>query len=304
MTDTQTQRRLRRRQEVELRRSQRVLRNGRLVSDIAPEHVHGRASGYNNWCCRCERCTEWSVERDRRHSENWTFNQQIIDRLASQRRSPSAPCVEAPAPARLEPTVEKVEKPVAPAPKVIQKQPPKPVEPLRQYVPIDEITVGSTDWKFEPSLVPSLIPAVRERVKTVEDIEKITRAYHLPDWSSPGGPEGRERRVYDTTQIIVATDGNVIWWGEREVATGNSELITATPKSLPKAKGGGIGTRTPTSTEDLMAVLKKAGCEVEHTGSGHIRVSRGGKSIIMPSTASDWRSLANTIGQARRAGLM
>lgn len=297
--------RTKRRDLIMRRRAQRVLRDGRLVSEIAPPHAHGRAVGYQTWSCRCEACSDWSTRRDRQHAEIWVFNQQIIDRLAAQRRAPSAPCVEKPTrqpqlePAEVHRPVE-TPKPVV-KPKIV---PPKPVEPPRPPIAVDEIKIGTTEWTFDPTMVPPLIPAVRERVKTVGQIEAITRAYHQPDWSSPGGPEDREKRVYGNTQIVVATDGNVIWWSEREVAKGESELLTAAPKGLPKAKGGGVGTRVPTTAKELEKMLKQAGCEIEPTGSGHIRVSRDGKTIIMPSTASDWRSLANVIGQARRKGLM
>lgn len=161
--------------------------------------------------------------------------------------------------------------------------------------------VGVTDVRRPP-----VTPGVRDHIKDFATLEAITKAYFEPQIVSPAVEPGRERRTYEDMEIIVAQNGTqpVIWFKAREVATGPSELLAEKPKSTPKAKGGRGGSQAPTDIKALLKALEASGCKIEKTGSGHIKVTRDGKTITLPSTASDWRSLKNSVAQARKDGLL
>ncbi len=154
---------------------------------------------------------------------------------------------------------------------------------------------------------PPLTPGVAGHIKTFDIYEAITKAYYEPQIVSPAVEPGRERRTYEDMEIIVAQGGTypVIWFKRREeVGTGPSQLLAEKPKATPKAKGGRGGSQGPADLKDLLKALETSGCKIEKTGSGHIRVTKDGKSIILPSTASDWRSLKNSLAQVRRDGML
>ena len=52
----------------------------------------------------------------------------------------------------------------------------------------------------------------------------------------------------------------------------------------------------------LLDRLEGQGWAVSNTKSGHIKVERGGKTVILPTSPSDHRSWKNLIAELRRAG--
>lgn len=270
---------------------------GRLVSLITPSH--GTSTGYVSYGCRCEPCSQWQRRRYEGDLERRTHNAEILralQRCPAQRETPAPVAKPKPPPVEPEPLVEPEPEP-APASVVVDE----PAEPIT-------FTVGE---KAVDGRVPPVIGTIRERIKDQRTLTLITKAYFEPDWSAPAdltrsNGHSRERRTFQGMEIIVGEgEGHpVIWFREREVATGKPAIVEDSKLSLRKAKGGRGGSTAPTEQRDLLELLKASGCEVETTGSGHIRVSKNGKTVVLPSTASDWRSLRNTIAAARKQGLM
>lgn len=75
--------------------------------------------------------------------------------------------------------------------------------------------------------------------------------------------------------------------------------------ATPARRGrGGQGTRYPTTWRELRHLAKKRGVEVELRPGGHYAFKRGELTYIAPSTASDYRSLRNSIkGIERELGV-
>lgn len=157
----------------------------------------------------------------------------------------------------------------------------------------------------ESGKVPPVIPAVREMIKTVATLDSIGKAYFEPDWVAPLD-NGRERRAAGAMEVIVDPKPKpvIIAFHEREVAEGKPELVVEKTGGIAKAKGGGGGSQGPKTWDQLKGALDAMGATFEKTGTGHIKVSKNGKSIILPSTSSDWRAIRNSLADARRRGLL
>lgn len=270
--------------------AERVMVDGRWVHPTAPAHVHGKSMGYMSYGCRCSPCSAWNWRAKQVSIERQIHNMQLLMQMktpADERIKIADPGLEKLLDVSAKPTITYLD---------AEPRPPrqKPERRIKPKIDLDP---------------PPLIPAVRERIGTVSMLEKITKAYYEPDWRAPvdrlhSNDQDRERRTFQDVEIVVGESGHVIWFTEREVATGTPEIVTASQKALPKVRGTGGGSRGPRDQDALIAALKASGCDVTKTGSGHIRVTKDGKSLILPSTASDWRSLQNSLAQARRQGLL
>ncbi|WNA13635.1 HicA-like toxin [Mycobacterium phage Phayeta] len=57
-------------------------------------------------------------------------------------------------------------------------------------------------------------------------------------------------------------------------------------------------------TQDLIRLAEQAGATVEKSKNGHFKVYVEGRMVsVIAGTASDWRSIKNTLAALRRAGL-
>lgn len=263
------------------RYANRIVREGHLYSEIAPERTHGHSTGYMSYGCRCAVCREWNRNQRREYYLRFAYNAQIIKALCAARSA--------------EPATEQRRPPERRHPRT-----PEPVPPPQR---IDELLPAQV------SPPPPVTRAVREQITSIAMLELITKAYNEPDWVAPADrktSEGkpRERRSYQGVEIIVGEHGDVIAFHERDVAEGPPEILQPVKRAMPKAKGTGGGSRGPSTQEALLAELRKAGCDVSQTGSGHIRVTKGEGSLVLPSSASDWRSLKNAVADARKLGLL
>lgn len=55
----------------------------------------------------------------------------------------------------------------------------------------------------------------------------------------------------------------------------------------------------------LVDDLRRAGCTLERTGSGHIRVTKDGAMVtVIPATSSDHRAIKNARALLRRKGVL
>lgn len=251
--------------------------DGNLVSTIIPEHLHGRPTGYILYGCCCLICKGWKRSYKAELAERQAHNRRIIERIFCEQGL----------------KVQQAEEPqltvVEDAP---QPQPDRVVVPIRREAP-----------KITPF---PLTPGVRGRITDVATVEAISRAYHRPEWVAVL-EDDRERRVHGRMEIIVGTNANkpVLFFKEREeVGTGDAEILQETKKAVPRAKGGRGGSQGPSDYRGLIDRLKATGCTVEWTGGGHLKVAKNGRSVTLPATASDWRSLKNSIAQAKREGLL
>lgn len=80
-------------------------------------------------------------------------------------------------------------------------------------------------------------------------------------------------------------------------------VVGVEPKVQRQARKGGVGTRWPTSWDELIKRLRALGHEVT-VGGKHMHVLRAGKRVAtMPLTASDHRSLVNMCRTLERVGI-
>jgi hypothetical protein len=290
------------------RMAQRVFdEDGFLVSRIAPEHTHGRAMGRIQFGCCCKPCREWSWHSQLRRRESKAHNLRIIEALRNK-SCPQAPelAPETPEPTKVVlPTEAQVDEEKLTRALSTIRTPSKKTNGHKVTKPTTERVL--TRPKVDPNRRPPVTPGVRDYIKDVATYEAIAKAYYEPQVVSPAVEPGRERRTYEDMEIIVAKGGTypVIWFKRRaEVGAGPSQLLAEKPKATPKAKGGRGGSQGPTDLKALLKALEASGCKIERTGSGHIKVTRDGKTMTLPSTASDWRSLKNSLAQARKDGML
>ena len=283
------------RRGLEIKRARVVGENGRWFSTLCPPEIHGRTSGYIYWLCRCDPCRKRNRQLREEGAERLVHNKAIIERLLKSK--PADP---------------------PPAPRVVTRGISLPrvegaAPPVKEEKPRGERDSNVAPVEFTEPLaegekfgMPPVTDGVRSLITTVELAEKVKKAYYEPQWSVRQD-DGRMRHTYEDVQIIIgdSPEAPVIYLNKRqEVGTGTPELLKPKKKAMPKAKGGGGGSSLPGSLKDLLKRLKDAGCEISRTGSGHIKVEKNGKHVVIPSTASDYRSLANSLADARKNGLL
>ena len=133
-------------------------------------------------------------------------------------------------------------------------------------------------------------------------IAAITKAYHEPDivWV---GQDGNERRIGGGVRLVVK-DGAVIWVGDHESADGAPRILRDRPPTRhPKRGRGPSGSRNPTSWRELRERLTELGCRIERGGAHDKVYLPNGKVSTLAISASDHRSLLNTVSELRSLGV-
>lgn len=183
-----------------------------------------------------------------------------------------------------------------PVPVVKEPEPPKP-EPSKP-------TPSPAAPQLPDGLaIPPMTPSVMDRIRDVEHLTAVARAYTDPTITMPA-EAGCTRHLRGEIQLIVSQTGTIFALltndhGDEEPATPR-----ATPRGLPKAKGGKGGSRMPGSLRELLASLREADYPVERTKGGHWRVETPQGPYIMSSTPSEFRSLRNCVSELRRRGVV
>jgi hypothetical protein len=264
--------------------------NGRWFHPECP--AHGTSVGVAYWGCCCDPCRAWSAETRRRWRANVTHNRMISAQLTEIIPPPTPE--PAPTPEPLPPTPEVVPEPppVEPEPVPDVEQVPAPErkpEPVRERVQLGVVQDMS---------IPDMLPAAMRRITTRDQLGLVLRAYHTPQWTAPT-PTGAERRSWGHIEVVVAEGGLVLGIYQRK-RDPEPEQRQPAERGQKKAKGGRGGSRQPTSMPELLSRAKEIGCDWEYTKNGHIRVTTPGGIVIVPSTASDWRSVRNSWSQIQR----
>lgn len=289
---------------------------GQIVSEICPEHLHGRPTGYIMYGCHCTSCNNWAKTYRKQRRKIAEFNQKIIDSLSAKTRG-NGFYTEA---VKVEVNGHKVDvtplKPVEPEPvepevPVIEVADAPVVKMMDELAEsIDQLRRGEVVQPHEPAALkaPPVIPAVRSRITSVAMLDQMSKAYFSPDWTAEL-EEGRERRVYGTMEVIVDPNGDapIIFFHEREVAQGKPEILVEKKpaKKVTKRVKGESGDRVKiTDARSLIEALRASGCTVRRTGSGHLKIGKAGRYVTVPSTASDHRSIPNALSDARKQGLL
>lgn len=313
--------------------------DGFLVSKLCPDDKHGTSSGYVIWMCHCPACRKWAATARSETIKRKAANDDVLgtlwaDKLREQIRNDviselnlcakcagteeqtsqtSKPEPKKPATARKPLQLPRVKSPIpadvfeAPtAPPAPSPEAPKPTNGTHTNGADDllaQLKIGSK--VRENGKVPPVTATVRNEIRTVATLDLIGKAYFDPDWVAPLA-NGRERRAAGTMEVIVDPNGEkpVIAFHEREVAEGKPELVVEKTGGIAKAKGGGGGSQGPKTWDQLKGALDAMGATFEKTGTGHIKVSKNGRTIILPSTSSDWRAIRNSLSDARKKGLL
>lgn len=78
--------------------------------------------------------------------------------------------------------------------------------------------------------------------------------------------------------------------------------LASRPRDVePRPRGrGGIGTRYPTSTDELIDLLQARGPTIERTRGKHTIIRYRGRNSPILSTPSEYHSLQNTIKELER----
>lgn len=270
--------------------SQRVDVGGWLQHPDTPPHVHGRYVGYTWWGCRCPECRLFNSIRSRDTRLRMKWNRMVIHSLFQL-------------------TPRAVPLPLPEMPEALKEEllfPPEPVlpEPVTDPIPVREPAPVREPEKQPETLdgipIPDIIPALHDQM-TIPLLRRISDAYFTPQWTTELA-SGVKKRVHGDIEVLVGTGPGmpVISFRERP----QKEPSEYKPQGIPKAKGGRGGRSAPTSIKDLLKALKARGCTVSTTGSGHYQVKKNGKTITIPSTVSDARSVKNAVAQLRRDGVM
>jgi len=144
--------------------------------------------------------------------------------------------------------------------------------------------------------------AIRKKIPP----EVIAHMYTDPEYTyTDPVHEQNERRVSGDWCLIVDPDGVILSILHAKDAQLPVEKIKNI--SIPKASGGKGGNLYPTSFSELVSLLEERGYLVENSGSGHKNVyDRDDHSrliYVLPSSASDYRSLRNGIAALKKAGV-
>jgi len=144
--------------------------------------------------------------------------------------------------------------------------------------------------------------AIRKKIPP----EVIAHVYTDPEYTyTDPVHEQNERRVKGDWCLVIDPDGVILSILPAESAQIPIEEVTDI--SIPKAKGGRGGNLYPTSFGELIEILTERGYPVEDSGSGHKSVydkdDHSRLVYVLPSSASDYRSLRNGIAGLKKAGV-
>jgi hypothetical protein len=136
--------------------------------------------------------------------------------------------------------------------------------------------------------------------------EVIAHVYTEPEYTyTDPVHEHNERRVRGDWCLVVDPDGVILSILPADQAQLPIEEVKDI--SLPRARGGKGGNLYPTSYSELVTILIERGYHIEDSGSGHKNIyDRDDHSrlvYVLPSSASDYRSLRNGIAGLKRAGI-
>lgn len=172
----------------------------------------------------------------------------------------------------------------------------------------------STVWHHgTPWYSKAFAAAERRGPEFVEMVEIVADAYRRNVGSFAVGPEIDPKTgvVYDNrvrvtayghSAVISQPDGVVIGFGVPTEADKALSRAAAAGRTRGRGKARKAARRGPKDWAELVAWLKSDGYTTSVTDGGHTAVSdpSGQRVYVMPSTASDHRSLANCLADLRR----
>jgi hypothetical protein len=180
--------------------------------------------------------------------------------------------------------------------------PPALPEPKPEPKPKPKAATPAFDWP-EDLPVPTMSPTARASVRDPDHLVAIARAVVEPEVVMPS-PRGGTHQKWGDVAVVVADDGQVVYVGEAERHNGRSQLLTAAPRAVPKARGGRGGRRTISSTGELIDTLRKLRVPMERTGGDHLKVHcPDGSFYVTATTGSDSRGVQNAVAELRKKGV-
>lgn len=259
------------------RHAQRIINKTGRWFHPDPDCPHGTWSGYTYWGCQCPVCLRVESTYRREAAERKAHNARIIAELFAEPITPPLPII---------------------CTGSLTLAPPEPLPVDTE--PEEEREDG---FAWDP---PPMTPKVRESITSVEQLEKVCRAYYEPEiiYPDPTASDRKRRRAGDTA-VTVIPDGTIIFIAAQEESDLPPTILASRLRGQPKAKGGRGGRRTPRSTGDIIDALRRLKANPERDGGGHWRVPLpGGGFYTFPSTPNGGnRSVENTVAALRRHGL-
>lgn len=148
--------------------------------------------------------------------------------------------------------------------------------------------------------LPPFTPGARDDVTTREQLRALVKAYHEPESRWPWH-DGGEVRTADGHLIRVDEGGTVVFVGMQDRSPGKPESLQPPKRPVRRVHGGG-GRRGPATYSELLDTLLRMGAAVvsrhPHT---KLRLPNG-ELFMLPNTASDHRSIRNTLSDLAKRG--
>lgn len=291
----------------ERKRAERVRgENGRWYAPSCPPEKHGTLTGATYWMCQCDPCTGAIRTRQQERQVEREHNDRIIAQLAAEHAS-TLLAQGPPTPERGESATDtetgREQRGDDERPDVVDSQEnvadASDVEVLVELPVADSPSPGS---RIDGLSVPDMTPGARSYVRDVEHLRQVVHAYHEPEITA-SMPDDRERRIGHGVVLTIVDFALVVNVSDQERASGPSELLRDRRPARRYGKRGPSGTRNPTTWTELKERLVELGCRVEQ-GKTHVKVHLpDGRVTTLPSSASDWRALANQVSTLRSLGL-
>lgn len=161
------------------------------------------------------------------------------------------------------------------------------------------------DVANDQRLLPPMTQRLRREIVDANQIHMVLSAYYDPLVIRPCERDGRHFRQGADLRLVVTDDcGKII--GIKPVASAEHDrsrtpALDRSPRR--RHRRGGSGTRMPTSMAELLDRLATLGATHRRRGRHWCITLPNGRMVVLPHTASDWRSLANCVTKLRRAGL-
>lgn len=279
--------------------------NGRWVTPIPDNDLHGTLRGYNEFCCGCDLCSLAMRDYHRRRRETAKKTSTVTacatrsDASASDSAAvpsasaPAVPVQKSPDPVEFTGGSETASATRTPA------AAPKPAPPKKK--PAQQAAVDTTGVLDDP--LPPFTPGARRHIECLAHLESVQNAYYRPQTvtSMPDGDQ--KRHHHNGTMIIVAGDGTILHVSSHDQSSDAPESLVEIHR--PKRRtSGGSGNRLPTTMDELIRRCRQQGCEVVDNGGKHLKVLvPEGDPVPLPRTPSDWRSIPNAVSQLRSRGV-